>query len=150
VVEEKISGQDQPVRNSLQKSEILRGDKRFELIVRDGKTLRAGTILCSYKINPSGETTSRPIIQAGFSVPRRIIKKAIDRNRVKRLMRESYRLNKYILAADIRKSGVGLDILFIYRGKSERKQRYLKLEDVQPDIIRCLDQLRERIAGRNK
>lgn len=150
MVEEKVSGRGQPVRKSLQKNEILRGDKRFQLIVREGKTLRAGTMLCSYKINPCSETNLRPIIRAGFSVPRRIVKKAIDRNKVKRLMRESYRLNKDMISEDVNKSDFCLDILFVFRGKSDSKQRYLKLSDVQPDITRCLEQLRERIAGRNK
>lgn len=150
MVEERVSGQGQPVRKSLKKNEILRGDKWFQLIIREGKALRAGTMLCSYKVNPCGEPPSRPSIRAGFSVPRRITKKAIDRNRLKRLMRESYRLNKDIISEDVIKSDYSLDILFVFRGKSDSKQRYLKLEDVQPDIIRCLKLLRERIAERKK
>lgn len=35
--------------------------------------------------------------QVAFSVPKRRFKKAVDRNRIKRQMREAYRLNKTIL-----------------------------------------------------
>jgi len=38
--------------------------------------------------------TSDFLVQASFSVPKRNFKKAVDRNRIKRLMREVYRLEK--------------------------------------------------------
>jgi len=36
-------------------------------------------------------------VQASVSVSKRNFKRAVDRNRIKRLMRETYRLNKHIL-----------------------------------------------------
>lgn len=85
----------------------------------------------------------------GFSVPRREVRKAVDRNRVKRLMREAYRLNKQMFSEFVQTKYINLDILFIYRGKTETKPRYLKLDDVQPDMIRCLNELNKRITGGN-
>jgi ribonuclease P protein component len=50
-------------------------------------------------------------LQAGFSVSTRNFKKATDRNRIKRLLREAYRLQKNIL------NRKPLAIFFIYTGK---------------------------------
>lgn len=56
-------------------------------------------------------------LQAAFSVSARHFKKSVDRNRIKRLMRESYRLQKNSLQTDLKESHKGLSIFFIYTGK---------------------------------
>jgi ribonuclease P protein component len=59
------------------------------------------------------------ILQAGFSVSSRNFKKAVDRNRIKRLLRESYRKQKSTLLELLTKEGapVSLAIFLIYTGK---------------------------------
>lgn len=49
--------------------------------------------------------------QVLISVPKRIFKKAVDRNRIKRLLRESYRKNKVILSQLYNNN---LQIAFVY------------------------------------
>lgn len=56
-------------------------------------------------------------LQAGFTVNKRNFKKAVDRNRIKRLMRESYRLQKNNLKNELAKSNKTLALFFIYTGK---------------------------------
>lgn len=51
------------------------------------------------------------LVRAGFSVSKKIHKKATDRNLLKRRMRESYRMNKYILEQG---DGWNMDVMFIY------------------------------------
>lgn len=56
----------------------------------------------------------QPIHAVVFSVPKRNFKRAVDRNRIKRLMRETYRLNKsLILQNDLPMQA----IFFIYIAK---------------------------------
>jgi ribonuclease P protein component len=55
-------------------------------------------------------------LQAGFSVSNRQFKRAVDRNKIKRLMRESYRLQKNELFAKLDDRKVSA--FFIYTGKT--------------------------------
>ena len=57
------------------------------------------------------------ILQAGVGVSSRYFKKATDRNRIKRLLREAYRLHKNELIAHLQKEGKTLSVFFIYTGK---------------------------------
>lgn len=56
-------------------------------------------------------------LQAAFGVSSRIFKKAVDRNRIKRLTREAYRLQKQELAAAAGANNKKLAVFFLYVGK---------------------------------
>jgi ribonuclease P protein component len=51
-----------------------------------------------------------------ISVPKKRFKRAVKRNRLKRLVRETYRLNKHPLWESLQASGKGLLIAFVYIG----------------------------------
>ena len=48
------------------------------------------------------------------SVPKKKLKRAVKRNRIKRLIREAYRINKPIYTELCQRHNIGLDIVFIY------------------------------------
>lgn len=56
------------------------------------------------------------VLQTGFSVSTRYFKKAVDRNRVKRLMREGYRLQKQPLLDILTTTEKKLGVFFIFTG----------------------------------
>lgn len=64
-----------------------------------------------------GEREKTPLrVQAAFSVPKKRFPRAVDRNRIKRLMRESYRLHKTALLAAAALAGRNLELVFLFAG----------------------------------
>ncbi len=68
-------------------------------------------------------------LQAAFSASSKNFKKATDRNRIKRLMREAYRLQKLTFDATLQEKQQHLAVFIIYTGKvlPEYKVLYEKM-----------------------
>ena len=76
---------------SFPKKEKLKSKKLIEQLFSEGKSVSAFPLRLVYLETPLKDDV---IAQTGVSVSKRYFKKAVDRNRIKRLMRETYRLNK--------------------------------------------------------
>lgn len=72
-------------------------------------------------------------------VPKRNIKKAVDRIRIKRLMREAYRKNKYILSDESNEKNELFVIGFIYTQKS-----ILEFQEIERKIILILQSIKKQ------
>ena len=73
------------------KKEKLKSQKLVEILFSEGKSLSVYPLRMVFlKTNDSENVT----IKCGVSVSKRNFKNAVDRNRIKRLLRETYRLNK--------------------------------------------------------
>lgn len=79
----------------------------------EGKAFSHFPFRVVYSLQPGSEPA---VLQAGFTVSTRYFKKAVDRNRVKRQMREAYRLQKQGLHDALVASGQSLALFFIYTG----------------------------------
>ena len=85
------------------------------------------------------------IIKVGVSASSRNFKKAVTRNRIKRLLRESYRLQKTSLQQQLLKNHRLLELFIIYTGKDVPV--YQELFDKMTAIIRRLEtQVNEDIS----
>jgi ribonuclease P protein component len=78
--------------------------------------------------------------QIGFSVPKRLFKKAPDRNRIKRLMREVVRKNKKYIEDPLENKNHQLALFLIYTGKE-----ILSFEEFEDKIVFILQRLNNEI-----
>jgi ribonuclease P protein component len=62
-------------------------------------------------------------VQVAFVVPKRLFKKSSQRNRIKRLLREAYRLNKLPLIEFLQQQQQAAHLIFIYTHKEELTQQ---------------------------
>ncbi|QEC41173.1 ribonuclease P protein component [Pseudobacter ginsenosidimutans] len=100
-------------KNTLGKTERLKRRKAIEQLFKKGKHFSVFPLRVSYAFIPYIETS----LQAGFSVSSRHFGKSTDRNRIKRLMREAYRLQKQQLQEATVPGNVKLALFFVYVGK---------------------------------
>ena len=100
-------------KNTLGKLERLKRRKAIEQLFKKGKHFSVFPLRVSYAFIPYIDSS----LQAGFSASSRHFGKSTDRNRIKRLMREAYRLQKQQLQEATVKGNVKLALFFVYVGK---------------------------------
>jgi len=99
---------------TLGKNERLKSRKSIEQLFSEGKKMTAAPYRIIYLfVKP----WKNPSLLFGTGVSAKIFKKAVDRNRVKRLTREAYRLQKKDLQDKVKAGNIQLNIFFIYTGK---------------------------------
>lgn len=114
----------------LTKAEKLKSRKLIEALFVDGLTITKPPLKVYYTPNLESEVS-----QVSFAVPKRNFKHAVDRNRIKRQLREVYRLNKQELLAN---NDVKFSFLFLYVGKAS--PRYESLETAMKFLLLKLSQ----------
>nr|WP_321233933.1 ribonuclease P protein component [uncultured Psychroserpens sp.] len=95
---------------SYPKKEKLKSQKLIEQLFSEGKSISAYPLRMVYLKTEFDDETVQ--FKTGVSVSKRNFKKAVDRNRIKRLLREAYRLNKSAYFNNIL-SSYALMILYI-------------------------------------
>lgn len=91
-----------PLENRLKK------EKEFEAVFKGGRTLKGKNVFLRYLINGTDKT------KVGFVVSKKISKLAVERNKIKRRMREIVRLKKKEI-----KDGLSIIIISLPQIKSE-------------------------------
>lgn len=102
------------MKYTLGKQERLKSKKLIDKLYKEGSSVKAFPLRMVFL---QTEHTSDYPAQIGVSVAKRNFKKAPDRNRLKRLMRESYRLQKEIVYNNLE---VPYVFMISYLGKEEK------------------------------
>ena len=101
------------MKQTLGKEERLKSKTLIGKLYKEGKSVKTFPLRLVYV---QVEHSSKYPTQVGVSVPKRNFKKAVDRNRIKRLLRETYRKQKEIVYNNIDKPYV---YMISYIGKEE-------------------------------
>ncbi len=118
-------------RATFRKHERLTGRLRIEEVVKTGRSVFEPPFKLVGKLM---ELPTTAPAQVAFAIPKRYMKLAVQRNRMRRLLREAYRLNKHAYHDRLRAAGKQCAWLFIYQGKTP-----LTLSETQLKITRSMD-----------
>ena len=118
------------IRHTLPKKERLCGKTGISKLLANGKHGNIPGFRFCYL---SGNELEYNRIMV--SVPKKLFKRAVKRNLLKRRIRESWRLQKETLNA------VGVDILFTYSTKE-----ILKFEDIQAAVAKIIEKINKGTA----
>lgn len=102
---------------SLGKNERLKSRKSIEQLFSEGKSFVTSPYRVHYKFNKNESPGKSSLLQLGVGASQKYFKKAVDRNRIKRLTREAYRLQKVSLQELLKEKNIELHVFFNYTGK---------------------------------
>ena len=139
VVESSAHRHTFPRSHRLKEHRLIRA--LFDRSRNDTGTLAQGTIRLVYRIVPRATVKVPAPLKVGVA-PGRALRRAVDRNRVKRHMREAYRHHQHALRRLFATRGDTLTLMILYRGGLP-----VDPPRIQRDTARAVDRLAERLAA---
>lgn len=98
-------------KNSFHKAEKLKSRKSIEELFRSGRSIASPPFRLLYR---KVEDQMVPI-KMTVAVPKKLVKRAVDRNLLKRRTREAYRLAKAPVVSAVRSRNTAYEILFLFQ-----------------------------------
>lgn len=123
---------------TFQKKDKLKSRKQTQFLFAKGQSMNAFPIKLIYTL----ESNEPGSVQTGVGAPSRTFRKAVDRNRVKRLLREGYRLERpeFITSSVDALNKLRVNLFFLYTDATVISQK-----EIQEKIKQLLSRLSEKI-----
>lgn len=119
---------------TLPKALILRGKRNFDRLFSKSERLGAPFITLRYKFYSNSEEG----FQVGF-ISKKKLGNAVHRNKIRRLMREAFRLNQQIILPELEDKQVGLHMVLMAQSTDQ------DFEVINSSIKTLLEDLRNRL-----
>lgn len=116
------------------KNERLKSKTIIGLLFSEGKSVSKYPLRLVYR---QAEADSEEKIKMGVSVSKKYFKRAVDRNYFKRVLRETYRLNKHLLFDNLEQP---YSLMFFYQTKDK-----LSYEEINTKTIQLFEKFLQQI-----
>ena len=136
-----MNTENSPLRNTLAKEERLSRTKSIDKLFSSGESFIAYPLRIVFSIEDEADV-DKQIASILVSVSKKKFKRAVKRNRVKRLVRESFRLNKGEYQDLLRLKGKRLSIAFLYL-----KNELPVYAEIEKAILKTKSVLSEKLRG---
>lgn len=129
-----------PVKKfSFRSVERLKSKKIIEQLFQSSSSFSVPPLQVYYKIEEvNAFVQSRASIL--ISVPRKNFPRAVDRNHLKRRMREAYRLNKHLLSDALNELNRNCVLGFVYMGKEK-----FSYKEIESSVQEALEKIKSKL-----
>ena len=117
------------MKQTFKKEERLTNKKVFDRLFNSGQSISVPPFRLLWAENPN-------LTQLGIAVPKKSFAKAVQRNKLKRRIREAYRKNKHLLYAFLKKKNLHIALMVIYTDKQE-----LSYKEIEQKMVLSLQKL---------
>lgn len=127
--------------HSFPKSQKLKSRKTIAHLFSEGKSVKSFPLRALFQIEIFNPDYHLAYVQLGVTVPKRAFRKAVDRNRIKRQIRETYRLHHSQLLAIAEKQNVYLSVMVIYTDRN-----FPEFDSLEKKTIQLISKLEKALV----
>lgn len=118
-------------RRAFRREERLKSRKTIEHLFSDGKSFGQYPLRLIYA--PKVEKKGEALVQIAVSVPKRKFPRAVHRNRIKRQVKEAWRLHKHVLYQKLSDEDRQFGFMLIYTAREALD--YAQIEQAMKGVI---------------